>query len=285
MSAFIMKKFPADVPQIAHISAQVHAGQYDLIRDNGIIIDEDFWDDIIQPGWTVHLKLWPLATMTGGSPEEIELPQNKGISDSPDVDVPPIRISPDENVQPSVEPDQLPPIESYLSKSQDSPTQNTFETSGHNPPKEPENDAATTEPKEKEQDELVICPVCMMFQGDKQSVNYHVNFTHYPPEVEHEQESESESETESEVGIEPPPVPGAATLETQASQTSTGQSNADGETGDTMTGLPRRSRPSRTNNTSKSKPSAFLRWVSGSKGSGSKKRVGQGSGSRSRATT
>jgi len=98
MSAFIMKKFPTDVPPIAHISAQVHAGQYDLIRDNGIIIDEDFWDNIIQPGWTVHLKLWPLATMIGGSLEEIELPQNKGVLDLADLGVPPTQIPLDEKV-------------------------------------------------------------------------------------------------------------------------------------------------------------------------------------------
>jgi hypothetical protein len=60
MSKFIERKFPQNIPQTAQVSSQVHGGQFDLIGPDGDVIAPDFWEELIEPGWTVTMNLWPL---------------------------------------------------------------------------------------------------------------------------------------------------------------------------------------------------------------------------------
>jgi uncharacterized C2H2 Zn-finger protein len=172
MSAFIKKKFPTDIPQIAHISVQIHANQYDLIRDNGIVIDEDFWDDIIQPGWTVELKLWPLEALTGGGLEQNEPPSSIETPTASDTVIPPAQDPPTNNPDTEIRTENT-------SNTSPSPIQEPIsepDASQQVTPPAPEQTGVSTE---AEEEPLLNCPVCLKFQGTKKAINRHVNTRHY----------------------------------------------------------------------------------------------------------
>lgn len=190
MSTFITKKFPTDILQLEHISAQIHAGQYDLVSDNGIVID-DFWDDIIKPEWTVHLKLWPLPAIAKEDAEPVETQsQQLPVDATAPVNVM-VFFSRRADVEPAPATKGLP--EPDGTKSPDEQRVDVPGDQSHFPPHtdDPENAG-----EQAEENELVTCPVCKIFQGDKQAVNYHVNFTHYPPEQEGEEDSDSAADVQ-----------------------------------------------------------------------------------------
>lgn len=43
------------------IGPEVEAGRYDLKGATGAIILPHVWEDVIQPGWTINMAMWPLA--------------------------------------------------------------------------------------------------------------------------------------------------------------------------------------------------------------------------------
>lgn len=288
MSTFINKKFPKDIPQIAHISAQIHAGQYDLIRDNGVVIDDEFWDDIIQPGWTVQLKLWPLAAMPNDEPKPRETQSQPPVLADTAIENDAINPSPQDNNEGEIF-TQGPPV----SGPQPSPTDDYYvivdEFQSHVP-------RSKTRQEQPNKEELVTCPVCMIFKGDKQAVNIHVNSTHYPPDQENDNE---ESESEDEVCIvgeespeeeeQPHPLSHSPAQTSADGAQDEGQNDDLNETRDEpgqktrateeppATGTARKSKPSsKQRTTSKSQSEGLFGWIArsaaGPSRSGHKKR-------------
>lgn len=45
--------------QIAILSAQVNAGRYDLVGPPGAIILPSVWEELIAPGWSITMHMWP----------------------------------------------------------------------------------------------------------------------------------------------------------------------------------------------------------------------------------
>src|SRR5277367_1178690 len=59
MENFVREIF-SHVPDICEL---VNQGRYDLIVDDTIILPQ-CWTDLIEPGWTVEIQLWPVKAIS-----------------------------------------------------------------------------------------------------------------------------------------------------------------------------------------------------------------------------
>jgi hypothetical protein len=171
------KKFPRNIPQLARASAQVHANQFDLVggpkNEN---IDEEFWEDIVQPGWTVKMHLWNLSTLE--DPKDIEKQAHS-----------------DEIVAPAKERAKHPTITPSDVESPGSQQAHPLQERSASP-------ESTRDPSITPQPEIFTCPVCMVVTGNKEAIKQHVNLVHHPPEGG-EKDGDGTSDSGSDLSDEP----------------------------------------------------------------------------------
>lgn len=50
------------------IGPQVHRGQYDLIGPDGQIILPQIWEKVVEPDWSIEMKMWPESKIQAARP-------------------------------------------------------------------------------------------------------------------------------------------------------------------------------------------------------------------------
>lgn len=54
------------------IEPYVNNGQYDLVSPDGEVILPQVWENVIEPGWTITMQMWPVF---GSSSQAAEAPR------------------------------------------------------------------------------------------------------------------------------------------------------------------------------------------------------------------
>jgi hypothetical protein len=262
MSNFIGKKFPLGIPQTASVSSQVHNGKYDLIGPEGVVIAPDFWEDLLEPGWTVLMSLWPIhpeAELHGDTPAP-------SAHDEQHMTNEPTRQSFISHES------QKEPIETDISSSSEGQATKSHPL-GNTPISLPiDEEPAIAEPFKASLPTLppspmIRCPICNIFTGEKDVVMLHAKSNCANNPIEDESENTSSDSDSDSVDDQLEPEGEVSETDVNTASTTTAQPSVDASTKskDSAQTAKSKSTTRRTSSNKKPKSGSFFLWVAGTR--------------------
>lgn len=61
------------------IDPHVSKGQYDLVGPEGEVILPQVWEEVIEPGWTITMQMWPVFGSSSQAAEAPRVPRPPGL--------------------------------------------------------------------------------------------------------------------------------------------------------------------------------------------------------------
>jgi hypothetical protein len=256
MSKFIETKFPQGIPQTADVASQVHKCQYDLLGPDGDVIAPDFWEELLEPGWTVVMSLWPLHI-------EAEVRSRHGANATERVPHLPTKAESDPSKTQQKEKDIL---ATELSNPSEEKTADSRSSKMSSPPNMSGNSKSQPEPQASRisnaSSAMIRCPFCNIFTGEKEALLLHVNSVH----VDTDDLSEGSGSDPENVET-PTPDKGldSGALKSSATAESSSAAKANRSEQTQSTTKPKTT-ANRSASSKKPKPSGFSRWIAASMG-------------------